>query len=217
MVETDDELEFRGGVLLGRVRDDPIEVVSYDPRWPGKYKRMRQRLVQALGPLAVQVEHVGSTAVPGLAAKPIIDIQVSVPDVEDEDAYRAAIESCGFALRYREAGHRYFRPPPGRPREYQVHVCTVGSRWEREHLLFRDFLRTHAEEAARYEAIKYDVAGHHRDDRIAYMDAKGPMITQLLSHAEDWAASTGWQRSFGTSRSRPPRRPPPRVHSRARP
>jgi GrpB-like predicted nucleotidyltransferase (UPF0157 family) len=212
MIDTDDELEFRGGVLLGRTRDDPIEVVNYDPRWPGKFKRMRQRLVHALGPEAVQIEHIGSTAVPGLAAKPIIDIQVSVADVEDEDAYRAAIESCGFVLRYREAGHRYFRPPPAKPREYQLHVCTVGSRWEREHLLFRDFLRTHAEEAAQYETVKHDVAGHHRDNRIAYMDAKQPFIAQMLTEAEDWAASVGWSRSSGRSRVRPPRRPPPRVN-----
>jgi hypothetical protein len=105
-----------------------------------------------------------------------------------------------------------FNPPAGKPRDYQIHVCTVGSRWEREHLLFRDFLRTHAEESARYEAIKYDVAGHHRDNRIGYMDAKQPFIAQMLTEAEDWAASVGWSRSSGRSRVRPPRRPPPRVN-----
>jgi len=211
MIEIEDEVEFRGGVLLGRTRDDPIEVVDYDPRWPGRFKRMRQRLARALGPAAVHIEHIGSTSVPGLAAKPIIDIQVSVPDVEDEDAYREAIESCGFALRYREAGHRYFRPPPGKPRDFQVHVCTVGSTWERDHLLFRDFLRNHADEAARYESIKYDVAGHHRADRIGYMDAKQPYIGAALTRAESWAASTGWSRSFSASRVRQPRQPEARV------
>jgi GrpB-like predicted nucleotidyltransferase (UPF0157 family) len=172
---------------------------------------MRTKLARALGTEAVHIEHVGSTAVPGLAAKPIIDIQVSVPDVEDEDAYRPAIESCGFALRYREAGHRYFRPPPGKPREYQIHVCAIGSKWERDHLLFRDFLRNHADEAAGYEAIKTDVAGHYRNDRIGYMDAKQPYIAAALTRAEDWAASTGWSRSFSSSRVRQPRQPPPRV------
>ena len=96
MVDIDDEVDFRGGVLLGRVRDDPVEVVSYDARWPAKFKRMRTKLAHALGTDAVHIEHVGSTAVPGLAAKPIIDIQVSVPDVEDEEAYRPAIRAAAL-------------------------------------------------------------------------------------------------------------------------
>ena len=210
MIDIEEEVEFRGGVLLGRTRDDPIEVVSYNRRWPGMFKRMRDRLANALGPVAVRIDHVGSTAVPGLAAKPIIDIQVSVPDVEDEEAYREAIESCGFTLRYREAGHRYFRPPADQPRTYQLHVCTFGSKWEHDHLLFRDFLRGHADEAARYEAIKNDVAGHYRHDRIGYMDAKQPYIENALGRAEVWADEVGWSRSLSSSRVRQPRRPPPR-------
>jgi len=211
MVEIEDEVEFRGGVLLGRTRDDPVEVVDYDARWPAKFKRMRTRLANALGAAALRIEHVGSTAVPGLAAKPIIDIQISVADVEVEDAYRPAIESLGFVLRYREAGHRYFRPPADRSRDFQIHVCTVGSRWERDHLLFRDFLRTHADEAANYESIKYDVAGHHRSDRIGYMDAKQPYIAAALTRAEAWAGDVGWSRTFSSSRVRQPRRPSPRL------
>jgi GrpB-like predicted nucleotidyltransferase (UPF0157 family) len=191
-VDAHEGLEFRGGTLLGKVRSDPIEVVDYDPRWPGQFERMRRRLAKELGAVAVRIDHVGSTAVPGLAAKPVIDIQVSVPDVEDEAAYVAAIERCGVALRYREKGHRYVRPAPGKPRRYQVHVCSAGSKWERDHILFRDFLRTHAEEARRYEAVKYDVAGHHRSDRIAYNDAKGPLIAEMLGRAVVWATQTGW-------------------------
>lgn len=183
---------FRGGTLLGSVRRDPIEVVAYNTEWPALFERMRKRLAKALGPAAVRIDHVGSTAVPGLAAKPVIDIQISVPDVDDEGSYRACIESCGFALRYREPGHRYFRPPPGRPRACQIHVCTVGSKWERDHLLFRDFLRAHADEARRYEGVKQDVAGHYRDDRIGYNDAKGPLIAEMLARAGAWAAETGW-------------------------
>jgi GrpB-like predicted nucleotidyltransferase (UPF0157 family) len=185
--------EFRGGLILGRERGDPVDVVAYRGKWPKMFKQMRARLAAALGDTAIRIDHVGSTAVPGLAAKPVIDIQVSVADVEDEDAYREQIEACGFGLRYRELGHRYFRPPPGLPRDFQVHVCTIGSKWERDHLLFRDFLRTHVEEARRYEAVKSDVAGHHRIDRIAYTDAKGPLIAELLATAEEWATQTGWR------------------------
>jgi GrpB-like predicted nucleotidyltransferase (UPF0157 family) len=188
-----DGREFRGGLILGRERNDPVDIVAYRDKWPRMFKQMRARLASALGETAIRIDHVGSTAVPGLAAKPVIDIQVSVPDAEDEDAYRDAIERCGFALRYRELGHRYFRPPPGLPRDFQVHVCTIGSKWERDHLLFRDFLRTHAEAARQYESVKSDVAGHHRTDRIAYTDAKGPLIAELLAIAEVWAKETGWR------------------------
>ena len=111
---------------------------------------------------------------PGLDAKPIIDIQISVPDIEDEDAYRAAIEAAGSSCAIaRSAIATSARHRTGRASTRSMLYGRVP--WERDHLLFRDFLRNHAEEAARYEAVKYDVAGHHRDNRIAYMDAKQPV------------------------------------------
>jgi GrpB-like predicted nucleotidyltransferase (UPF0157 family) len=185
--------EFRGGVILGAVRNDPIEIVDYDPAWPALFEEMRVQLAAALGPTAARIDHVGSTAVPRLAAKPVVDIQVSVPDVEDEPAYRGSIESCGFALRFREPGHRYFRPPPGLSRHWQVHVCTIGSEWERIHLLFRDHLRAHPAEAERYAATKRQAALQHPTDRIAYTDTKEPVINEMVGRAEDWAAVTGWR------------------------
>ena len=136
---------------------------------------------------------VGSTAVAGLASKPIVDVQVSVPDVEDEAAFRGTIEAQGFVLRFVEPGHRYFRPPPGLPRLWQVHVCSLGSRWERDHLLFRDYLREHVGRAADYAALKRRLAEEYRHERIAYTDAKAPFIEGTLALAEVWAAEVGWQ------------------------
>lgn len=178
--------------LTGQPRNDPIEVVDYDSAWPARYEQMRARLAAALGPVAVRIDHVGSTAVPGLAAKPVIDIQVSVPDVADVVPFKGAIEAQGFEERGIETGHHYFRPPPALPRDYQVHVCTVGSEWERRHLLFRDYLRSHPETTAEYAALKRDLATHYTWDRIGYNDAKGPFIERVLSRAEEWAAH-GWQ------------------------
>src|SRR5688572_16001160 len=158
-----------GGRVIGD--DRPRELVAltpYDPVWPERFDVMRARLAAVLGEVAVRIDHVGSTAVPGLSAKPVIDIQVSVPDVTDEDAYRDLIESLGFGLRWIEPHHRYFRPPPGLPREHQVHVCSVGSHWERIHLLFRDYLRSHPETAAEYATLKAQLAGQHRDSRVDY-------------------------------------------------
>ena len=106
-------------------RNDPVEVVDYDVEWPARYEQVRRQLAAVLGAMAVRIEHVGSTAVVGLPAKPIVDVQVSVHDVEDEGAYVPALESLGYPLRMREAGHRYFRPRPGLPRLAQIHVCGV--------------------------------------------------------------------------------------------
>ncbi|MDP8904145.1 MAG: GrpB family protein [Chloroflexota bacterium] len=180
-----------GGRQVGPVRNDPIEIADYDPAWPARFEEMRARLAEALGSLALCIDHIGSTAVPGLPAKPVIDIQVSVPDVEDEGAYREAIEAQGFVLRWIEPGHRYFRPPPGLPRLWQVHVCTVRSEWERVHLLFRDYLRAHPAEAGQYAELKMRLAAEHRGDRIAYTDAKGPFVEEVLARADEWARASG--------------------------
>lgn len=185
--------EFRGGLIIGAPRHDPVQIVEYDPMWEARFDEMRMRLAAALGSTAIRIEHVGSTAVPRLAAKPIVDIQVSVADIEDDDAFRIPIESCGFALRYREAGHRYFRPPPGLTRHWQVHVCTIRSDWERVHLLFRDYLRSHPAEVDRYATMKREMAAVHRADSIAYTDAKSPLINEMLARAEEWAAQAGWR------------------------
>jgi GrpB-like predicted nucleotidyltransferase (UPF0157 family) len=198
---------FRGGTILGAERNDPVAIVAYDPLWQSRYAAWRERLARALGRSAVRIEHIGSTAVPDLAAKPVVDIQVSVSDVADEDSYVQAVESVGFALRYRHEGlgWRYFRPPPGLPREAQVHVCSVGSDSERLHLLFRDYLRAHPAEADAYAAAKRAAAARHPHDRIAYTDAKDAFIHPALQRAEAWADETGW--SIGTSAETPRRSP----------
>jgi len=183
----------RGGRVVGRNRDDdPIELVNYDPAWPDLFDEMRARLTTALGKAAARIDHVGSTAVPGLTAKPVVDIQVSGAAGEQDDSDRDAIESQGLELRWIEPGHRYFRPPPGLPRLWQVHVCSIGSEWERVHLLFRDYLRAHPDVAAEYAALKQRLAASHRRERIAYNDAKAPFIESAVATAGQWAASTGW-------------------------
>jgi GrpB-like predicted nucleotidyltransferase (UPF0157 family) len=171
-----------------RPDSDPVDVVAYDPAWPTRYEIWRARLTAALGATARRVDHVGSTSVPGLAAKPVIDIQISAPDLEDEPAYVPQIEALGIALRSRDPQHRYFRPSPGSPRDVQVHVCAVGSEWERQHLLFRDFLRADAPTRVAYGRLKRELAVRYRDDRIAYTEAKTGFILDAMDRAEQWAA-----------------------------
>jgi GrpB-like predicted nucleotidyltransferase (UPF0157 family) len=176
----------------GRPVADPVDVVPYSPEWPDAFEAWRRRLSEALGEAAARIEHVGSTAAAGLDAKPIIDIQVSVVDAEDEGAYVSAIEALGVSLRFREPGHRYFRPAGDRPRTVQIHVCNAGGEWEREHLLFRDYLRADQEARDAYARLKQDLADRYRDDRLAYNEGKTGFILDMLSDAEAWAKETGW-------------------------
>ena len=174
-------------------RAEPIEVVAYDPEWATRFESWRRRLAEALGDNAVRIEHVGSTAVPGLDAKPTVDIQASVARLDDEDAYVHRLESVGLQLRSRDSEHRYFRPHADRPRDVHIHVCEAGSDWEREHLLFRDYLRAHPADRDAYAANKRTAGIRWRDDRIAYTDAKSEVILPVLERAEAWARSTGWR------------------------
>jgi GrpB-like predicted nucleotidyltransferase (UPF0157 family) len=171
---------------------EPIEIVPYDPGWATLFEAWRERLAGRLGPVADRIDHVGSTSVPGLAAKPIVDIQVSVADLEREDDYVPACEATGLQLHSRDREHRYFRPPAGWPREVHLHVCTSGGDWERLHLLFRDFLRVSPQSCEAYAAMKRQAARDWRDDRLGYTEAKNDLILDLLAEAERWAAAEGW-------------------------
>jgi GrpB-like predicted nucleotidyltransferase (UPF0157 family) len=177
--------------FLGQADPEPITLADPRPEWVEQFERLRVALAAALGPSA-RIEHVGSTSISGLAAKPIIDVLISVPDLADEKRYVPQIESVGVALRMREndKGHVYFRN--NSPRTTHIHVCQIGSMWERDHLLFRDYLRAHAEAARVYEAVKRAAAETYRDDRIAYTESKGPVIESILVKANDWADETGW-------------------------
>ncbi len=172
---------------------ESVDVVLYDPGWPHVFGRWRRRLTAALGPVAVRIEHVGSTSVPRLAAKPVIDVQVSVSDLGDERSYLAPTESAGLVLRGRDDSHLFFLPPAGTPREVHVHVCPAGGPWERDHLLFRDYLRASPGAVAGYAGLKQRLAERWHDDRTAYTEAKTGFILDTLDDAERWAAVSGWR------------------------
>lgn len=183
-------------VASGSERDsDPVAVVEYDPSWPERYREWHERLATGLGAVARRIDHVGSTSVPGLAAKPTIDIQISVARLDDEDAYAPILVELGLVLRSRDDLHRFFRPPRDRIRDVHVHVCEADGSWEREHLLFRDHLRAHADARRRYAAAKRAAVARWGNDRIAYGEAKSDVILDQLAAAERWAAHTGWSPS----------------------
>ncbi len=172
----DEELDR---VLIGGREEREVRIEPYSKEWPRRFEEERKRIEGALGSIARRIEHVGSTAVPGLGAKPVIDIMVSVDDTEDEGAFVRALEGVGYELRVREPGHRMFRTPA---RDVHVHIWTAGSEDERRHLLFRDWLRSHPEERLSYEAKKRALAGNWRDTNY-YARAKGPFIDEVVERA----------------------------------
>ncbi|MGZ6300038.1 MAG: GrpB family protein, partial [Candidatus Limnocylindria bacterium] len=176
-----------------RSEPEPIELTPYDSGWPAQFEVWKKRLLAALPAAPRRFEHVGSTSVPGLPAKPVIDIQVSVDDPDDEATYVPAIESASVQLRNRDSEHRYFRPFTGLPRNVHVHVCRAGSEWERRHILFRDYLRSSPEARQEYKQAKVSAAERWSDDRLAYTEAKGETIRRLTEAANEWARNTGWR------------------------
>jgi GrpB-like predicted nucleotidyltransferase (UPF0157 family) len=175
--------------LIGGRERRPVVLVAYDPSWAARFEHERRQILAALGESARRIDHVGSTAVVGLVAKPIVDIDVSVAEVEDETVYLPALERAGYRLRVREPQHRMLRTPQ---LDVHVHVCSVGSDWERRHLLFRDWLRRNADDRERYAATKRELARRQWPDMNAYADAKGAIIEQITDRAERWAALTRW-------------------------
>ena len=172
---------------------DPVRVVAYDPEWPALFREQAGALRAALGEVAVRIDHIGSTAVPGLVAKPIIDVQISVAAFEPLDAFRVPLERLGYVFRAdnQERTKRYFREPPGSRRTH-VHVRRAGSFSEQLALLFRDFLRTHRDWADRYGELKLALAETYASDRHRYTDEKQPFTWEALAQADAWAQRTGW-------------------------
>jgi GrpB-like predicted nucleotidyltransferase (UPF0157 family) len=157
---------------------DPIVIVDYDPAWPGEFERLRGRAHAATGELALRIEHVGSTAVPGLAAKPVIDLVVVVAPGDVSSAVER-LQTVGYTPRGNlgVAGREAFSVPPGEARHH-LYVCPADSEELRAQLAFRDRLRTDRELAAAYEALKRRLAELHRDDRPAYTEAKTDFVTR---------------------------------------
>jgi GrpB-like predicted nucleotidyltransferase (UPF0157 family) len=170
-----------------------VEIVAYDPAWPARFAELGSELRAGLGDVALRIDHIGSTAVPGLAAKPVVDIQVSVAAFEPLTAFKQPLERLGYVYRAGnpERTKRYFREPPGRRRTH-VHVRRAGSFSEQWALLFRDYLRTHADVAAEYEAVKRRLAIRFRQDRHAYTEAKVPFMWEVIRRADEWAQAKGW-------------------------
>jgi GrpB-like predicted nucleotidyltransferase (UPF0157 family) len=171
------------------VKPDPTEavvVVDYDPRWPSLFDLESRRVASALGEPVVAVEHIGSTAVPGLAAKPIVDMLVGLRTLALPAGAVEAMDELGYEFMGENGipGRLFFRK--GRPRTHHVHAVLLGSDlWDR-HLAFRDYLRAHADEAEDYEEFKLRLVHAVGGDRDRYVDGKDAYASALERRARSW-------------------------------
>jgi putative glutamine amidotransferase len=171
------------GIREGRSREYAVE--DPDGAWAGSFENEAARIREVLGSLALRVDHVGSTAVPGLAAKPVVDIQISVASLVPREPLIEPLESLGYTFQAdpTTAEHEYFKKDVGGVRRFQLHVCEAGSDWERRHLAFRDWLRQHSEDATAYAELKRRLADEHPRDLYTYTEAKGAFIDGIVERA----------------------------------
>lgn len=165
--------------LIGGAERREIVIVDYEESWPARFQRERARVGAALGPGALAVHHIGSTSVPGLAAKPIVDLLVTVEDPGDE-ALAAPLQAAGYELRVRETGHLMFRT---KALDVHVHVWGAGDPEVERLLRFRERLRSDAGDRAAYEQLKRELAGREWRDMNEYAEAKGALIGEILARA----------------------------------
>ncbi|MBD2741993.1 GrpB family protein [Coleofasciculus sp. FACHB-1120] len=166
--------------------EDLIQVVDYDTNWPIQFEQEKLQILHALGDDVLDIHHIGSTSVPGLAAKPIIDILVGLEELPPSVTQIASLETLGYLYQGELGipGRHFFRK--GMPRTHHLHLVKQGNQvWENQ-LIFRDFLRAHPEKAKQYDALKRKLAVQFRLDREGYVQAKAPLIEQLLSKARAW-------------------------------
>lgn len=172
-----------------------IEVVKYDPTWVTAYAEEARRLADVFGNSLVATHHIGSTAVPGLAAKPIIDIAVVLRETRSIDRFSAPMEQLGYRVRGEcldaeipgIPGRFYFSKDTLGTRTHHVHVYADGHADIADKLALRDYLRAHPRRAAAYGAIKRELAIEHRHDNIGYMRGKDAFVKALIEEARQWA------------------------------
>jgi GrpB-like predicted nucleotidyltransferase (UPF0157 family) len=167
---------------------DPVLVVAYDPEWPIVYQRLRLHVLGILGGLVVALEHVGSTSVPGLAAKPIIDLDAVIAPYSEMKEAIMRLEASGYEYLgdLGVAGREAFLAPPSMP-PHHLYLCSPGGRELSRHILFRDYLRGHPDTCREYAALKRDLGERYRNDRDAYTQAKSSFIERVLVQARNEA------------------------------
>lgn len=173
--------------------DEQWTIAKYNPEWESMFRTVALPIRTVLNKQALRIDHVGSTAVAGLDAKPIVDIQISVPDLEGEGTYIPALERLGFVWRREnpDKTKHYFRERPG-DRRTHIHVRRAGSFSEQMTLLFRDYLREHPAACLTYAEEKHRLMKLYKQDRPRYVEGKGPIVWEIMRDAHTWSQEIGW-------------------------
>jgi GrpB-like predicted nucleotidyltransferase (UPF0157 family) len=170
--------------------DERVIIEEYDPNWKNKYILMRGKILEKIGEFVIDIQHIGSTSIPGLASKPIIDILIGVRSLDDAD--KCVPNVCELDFEYVKEhekiipDRRYFRKPRNGfgKREYHLHMCVFDGEFWKKQILFRDYLITHPEALKEYEKLKKDLASKFRNNRHAYTDGKDEFIQEILNKAQ---------------------------------
>ena len=172
---------------------DIVELRDHDPSWPAMFQKERDLVISCLEGVAVSVDHIGSTAVPGLRAKPIIDLLVSVPNLELDQVIEP-LTSIGYVhMPIPDVGRLFFRK--GMPRTHHLHVVVDGGPEHWKHIRFRDRLISHPEDLREYARLKEELALKYRNDRTAYSDGKDALIEDILARDDRERAAAEGHRS----------------------
>ena len=167
--------------------EHPVIIADYNPQWPALYEEERNRILGLIGHKVIAIEHIGSTAVPGLGGKPITDIMVAVHHLADAEECIEPLQSTDYEyVPPSEVGipeRRYFRKGPPEAHSHHIHMVERTSYFWERHLLFRDFLRSHPEAAQQYYHLKKELAAKHGADREGYTEAKTSFIESVIAHA----------------------------------
>lgn len=182
----DERNAYLDSVLIGGREPVSIVLVDYDDGWAARFEVLADRVRRALGSRVRRLEHIGSTSVPGLAAKPLIDMLLIVDDVQDEASFVPPLEAAGFELRVREPGHCMLRTPQ---RDMHLHVYATGRAEERDYLDLRDWLRVSSNDRTLYATVKRHLAQKQWNDMNDYADAKTDVVLDILSRARTWRAA----------------------------
>jgi GrpB-like predicted nucleotidyltransferase (UPF0157 family) len=181
---SDDSFEKRiREVIIGETEQPTIVIANYNPAWPERFRQEEVKIVAALGEAALSVEHIGSTSVPGLAAKAVVDVLLVVEDSGDEASYLPAMEEAGYVLRVREPDfdeHRMFRTPE---KDVHMHVFSAGSPEIERYLLLRDRLRQNEGDRELYAQTKRELAKQDWPTMEHYAEAKTEVVEGIISRA----------------------------------
>jgi GrpB-like predicted nucleotidyltransferase (UPF0157 family) len=169
---------------------EPVYIVAYDPSWPALFAKEGNRIFEAVGQWVEEVQHVGSTAIPGLDGKPVIDLMVGLKGMADASSCVEPLTNLGYSYWAEGAQPHHhlfvrFVDPSMSARTHNLHLVEAGGQYWEERLLFRYYLRKHPETAKEYAELKYRLASRHRDDREAYTEAKADFVNEVVRLARN--------------------------------